>query len=83
MTFSFPLVVFLVLLVALSFLCLIFSLSFLCSSVPEALTLSFSLTLSAHVREGYSSHFVSQSVMSLFDFGEGAIFRVENYISTF
>ena len=46
------------------------------------------LTLSAHTREGYSSHFVCQSVsqsvcVSLFDFGEGAVFRVETYISTF
>ena len=46
------------------------------------------LTLSAHAREGYSSHFVCQSVsqsvcVSLFDFGEGAVFRVETYISIF
>ena len=46
------------------------------------------LTLSAHAREGYSSHFVCQSVsqsvcVSLFYFGEGAVFRVETYISTF
>ena len=38
------------------------------------------LTLSAHAREGYSSHFVCHS---LFDFGEGAVFRVETYIDTF
>ena len=38
------------------------------------------LTLSEHAREGYSSHFVS---LSLFDFGEGAVFRVETYNSTF
>ena len=46
------------------------------------------LILSAHAREGYSSHFVCHSVsqsvcVSLFDFGEGAVFRVETYISTF
>ena len=43
------------------------------------------LTLSAHAHvEGYSSHFVCLSVcVSLFDFGEGAVFRVETYISTF
>ena len=46
------------------------------------------LTLSAHAREGYSSHFVCHSVclsvcLSLFDFGEDAVFRVETYISTF
>ena len=42
------------------------------------------LTLSAHAREGYSSHFVCHSVcVSLFDFGEGAVFRVETYINTF
>ena len=35
------------------------------------------LTLSAHAREGYSSH------VSLFDFGEGAVFKVETYINTF
>ena len=45
-----------------------------------------SLTLSAHAREGYSSHFVCQSVclsvcVSLFHSGEGAVFRVETYIS--
>ena len=41
------------------------------------------LTLSAHAREGYSSHFVTLSVcVSLFDFGEGAVFRVETYTST-
>ena len=40
------------------------------------------LTLSVHVREGYSSHFVSLSLCaSLFYFGEGAFFRVETYIS--
>ena len=38
------------------------------------------LTLSAHTREGYSSHFVTLSVclsssVSLFDFGEGAVFQ--------
>ena len=42
------------------------------------------LTLSVHAREGYSSHFVGLCVsVSLFDFGEGAVFRVESYISTF
>ena len=42
------------------------------------------LTLNAHAREGYSSHFVCHSVcVSLFDFGEGAVFRVETYIDTF
>ena len=44
------------------------------------------LTLSAHAREGYSNHFVCLSVclsVSLFYFGEGAVFRVETYISTF
>ena len=34
------------------------------------------LTLSAHAREGYSSHFVCHSVsLSLFDFGEDAVFQ--------
>ena len=37
------------------------------------------LTLSSHAREGYSSHFVSVC-LSLFDFGEDAIFRVETYV---
>ena len=40
--------------------------------------------LSAHAREGYSSHFVCLSVchcVSLFHSGEGAVFRVETYIS--
>ena len=37
------------------------------------------LTLSAHAREGYSSHFVCL----LFYCGEGAVFRVETYINTF
>ena len=50
------------------------------------------LTLSVHAREGYSNHFVCQSVslslchsvcVSLFYFGERAIFRVETYISAF
>ena len=41
---------------------------------------STSLTLSAHAREGYSSHFVCLSV-SLFHSGEGDVFRVETYIS--
>ena len=42
------------------------------------------LTLSAHAREGYSSHFVSLSVsLSLFHCGEGANFRVETYISIY
>ena len=46
--------------------------------------LTLLLTLSAHAREGYSSHFVCHSVcVSLFDFGEGAVFRVETYIDTF
>ena len=37
------------------------------------------LTLNAHARVGYSSrHSVS---VSLFDFGEGAVFRVETYIN--
>ena len=50
----------------------------------ECPPLSDLLTLSAHAREGYSSHFVCQSVsLSLFYFGEGAVFRVETYISTF
>ena len=40
-----------------------------------------SLTLSAHAWEGYSSHFVCQSVC-VTDFGEGTAFRVETY-STF
>ena len=40
------------------------------------------LTLSAHAREGYSSHFVCLSVcVSLLHSGEGADFRVEIYIS--
>ena len=42
-----------------------------------------SLTLSAHAREGYSSHFVCLSVCLLFYCGEGAVFRVETYINTF
>ena len=40
------------------------------------------LTLSAHAREGYSSHLVCHSLThSLFHSGEGAVFRVETYIS--
>ena len=40
------------------------------------------LTLSMHAVEGYSSHFVCQSVcLSLLNSGEGADFRVETYIS--
>ena len=35
------------------------------------------LTLSAHAREGYSSHCQLSVSLSLFDFGEGAVFRVE------
>ena len=53
----------------------ILNLSFL-----KLFTLSFSLTLSAHAREGYSSHFVC---LSICDCGEGAVFRVETYINTF
>ena len=46
------------------------------------LTLNYYLTLSAHAREGYSSHFVSLSVsLSLFHSEEDADFRVETYIS--
>ena len=47
--------------------------------VVTSLTLS---ALSAHARECCSSHFVCVSVC-LCDFGEGAVFRVETYISTF
>ena len=39
--------------------------------------ISLLLTLKAHAREGYSSHFVSL----LFHSGEGADFKVETYIS--
>ena len=51
---------------------------------PVMGTIFLVLTLSAHAREGYSSHFVSLSVtlsvcVSLFDFGEGTIFKVETY----
>ena len=42
-------------------------------------TIYMLLTLSAHAREGYSSHFVCLFL----DCGEGAVFRVETYISTF
>ena len=42
------------------------------------------LTLSAHAREGYSSHFFCLSVcVSLFHSGEGAVFMVETYISIY
>ena len=41
------------------------------------------LTLSVHAREGYSSHFVCLSLcVSLFYFGEAAVFTDETYIST-
>ena len=35
------------------------------------------LTLSAHAREGYSSHFVCLSVCLLFYCGEGAVFGLK------
>ena len=46
-----------------------------------AIEFMYLLTLSAHAREGYSSHFVCLSVF-FFYCGEGAVFRVETYISS-
>ena len=44
-----------------------------------------SLTLSAHAREGsvVTLSLCRSVCVSLFDFGEGAVFRVETYINTF
>ena len=48
---------------------------------PKALCEHTFLTLSVHTREGYSSHFVCQSVSHFLDFEDGFIFKFETRIN--